>query len=149
MQSTFRWIRARVMCYATENRERVSEMFKTFIGTDEWNEDLVEGELGNVTVIMDAELTRQKPIDEMFARLGQSTVDDIIAELDERIDEDCTFYVRLNKQRAISGSYVVASGGDVISLTCKIASYPAKKELAVDILREYLSSLPRPAPELP
>lgn len=149
MQSTFRWIRARVMCYATEDRERVSEMFKTFIGTDEWNEDLVEGELGNITVIMDAELTRQKPIDEMFARLSQSTVDEIIAELDERIDEECTFYVRLNKQRAISGSYVVASGGDVISLTCKIASYPAKKELAVDILREYLSSLPRSAPELP
>ncbi|MDN5357615.1 MAG: RNA-binding protein [Candidatus Methanomethylophilaceae archaeon] len=149
MQSTFRWIRVRVMCYATENKEKVSEMFKTFIGTDEWNEDVVEGELGNITVVMDAELSRQKPIDEMFAKLGQSTIDGIIDELDERIDEDCTFYIRLDKQKAISGSYIVATGGDVVSLTCKIASYPAKKELAVDILKKYLGSLPRSAPELP
>lgn len=137
------------MCYATENKERISDMFRTFVGTDEWKEDVVEGELGNITVIMDAELTRQKPIDEMFGRLGKATLDRIIEEIEERIDEDCTFFVRLNKQKAMSGTYMVSTGGDVISLTCKVASYPAKRELAIGILREYFSSLPQSAPELP
>lgn len=149
MRPVFRWVRARVMCYATEDRDRIAGVFRTFIGTDEWNEDVVEGELGNITVIMDAEITRQKDIDEIFIRLGDETVDRILSELEDRTDEDCTFYVRLDKQKAVSGSYSVATGGDVISLTCKVASYPAKRELAVDILRNYLSSLPRQAPELP
>ncbi len=149
MQPVFRWVRVRVMCYATEDRDRIAEVFRTFIGTDEWNEDVVEGEMGNITVIMDAEITRQKDIDGIFVRLGDETVDRISSELEDRTDEDCTFYVRLDKQKAFSGTYSVATGGDVISLTCKVASYPAKRELAVDILRNYLRSLPRQAPELP
>lgn len=149
MQLTFRWIKARVMIYATEDRERVTKMFSELVGTDEYKEDLVEGELGNITVILEATLTKQKEFDHLFGKFELEDVEWILTEVEDRIDEECTFYLRLDKQEAMSESYVIGSGGDVISLTCKVASYPAKRELAIDILKEYLNSLNRSPQELP
>lgn len=149
MQPTFRWIKARVMIYATEDRERVTEMFSELVGTDDYKEDLVEGELGNITVILEATLTKQKEFDRLFGKFEPENIEWIISEIDDRIDEECTFFLRLDKQEAMSASYVIGRGGDVISFTCKVASYPAKRELAINILREYLKSLNQSSQELP
>ena len=149
MQLTFRWIKARVMIYATEDKERVTEMFSELVGTDEYKEDLVEGELGNITVILEATLTKQKEFDRLFGKFELENVEWILTEIEDRINDECTFFLRLDKQEAMSASYVIGRGGDVISLTCKVASYPAKRELAIDNLREYLNSLNRSPQELP
>ncbi len=149
MQPTFRWIKARVMIYATEDRERVTEMFSELVGTDEYKEDQAEGEFGNITVILEATLTKQKEFDYLFGKFEPEDLEWILTEMEDRIDENCSFFLRLDKQEAMSESYVIGRGGDVISLTCKVASYPAKRELAIDILKEYLKSLNRSPQELP
>ena len=130
------------MIYSTEDEDRVTEMFENLIGTDEYEVDVAEGEMGNRTLILEAELTKRKDMDGLFDRLGKDVIEWILDEIEERIDEDCSFFFRLDKQKAMSGEYVIGSGGDVVSFICKVASYPAKRELAIDVLKEYLKSRP-------
>ncbi|HKM09424.1 MAG TPA: RNA-binding domain-containing protein [Candidatus Methanomethylophilaceae archaeon] len=148
MANPFRWIKLRVMIYSTEDRERVTEMFMDLSGTDELEVGIAEGEFGNETLIMEATLTKKRDFSQLFSKLEQDTVESVFSELEERIDDDCTFYFRLDKQRAMSGSYLIGSGGDVVSVTCKVASYPAKRELAIGVMREFFSSL-LPSPQTP
>ena len=132
--------------YSTEDIDRISDMFVELIGTDEYTEEIAEGEMGNITRILEVELTKRKDIDGFFERLGIDVIKWILDEIEERIDEDCSFFFRLDKQEAMSGTYRIGTGGDVISFICKVASYPAKRELAIDVLKGYLNSL-LPDPE--
>ena len=61
--------------------------------------------------------------------------------LSRRIDDDCVFYTRLDKQKAVQGIYAVAHHGDVISITGKVASNPAKKEVAIRNMTEFLQKI--------
>lgn len=140
MRPAFRWIKSRVMIYSTEDEELVTKMFEELVGTDEYEQDIAEGELGNKTLILEANLSRRRDIDGLFDRLGEDVIRWILDEIEERIDEDCSFFFRLDKQKAVTGEYVIGSGGDVVSFICKVASYPAKRELAIDVLKKYLNS---------
>ena len=140
MKPAFRWIKSRVMIYSTEDEELVTGMFEELVGTDEYERDIAEGELGNETLILEANLTRRRDIDGLFDRLGEDVIKWILDEIEERIDEDCSFFFRLDKQKAVTGEYAIGSGGDVVSFICKVASYPAKRELAIDVLKKYLNS---------
>ncbi len=144
MKPAFRWIKSRVMIYPTEDEDRVSEMFEELVGTDEYEKSTAEGEMGNDTLILEATVTRRRDIDQLFDRLGDNVIKGILEEIEERIDDECSFFFRLDKQAAMSGEYTIGAGGDVISFICKVASYPARRELAIDVLKEYLNSLQAP-----
>lgn len=142
MKPAFVWVKSRVMIYSTEDADRISNMFMELTGTDEYTEEVAEGELGNITRILEVNLTKKKDIDGLFERLGGEVIDWISDEIEERIDEDCSLFFRLDKQDAMSGMYRIGAGGDVVSFICKVASYPAKRELAIDVLKDYFNSLP-------
>ena len=78
-----------------------------------------------------------------LARLEQRRSLDRLLEIaeDNRIDEDCVFYMRLDKQKAVTGTYEVAHHGDVIAITGKVQSHPARKEVAERVLTDFLSGL--------
>ncbi|MGI5964877.1 MAG: RNA-binding domain-containing protein [Candidatus Methanomethylophilaceae archaeon] len=145
MTETFHWVRVRVFCLATEDKEKISEALGGLVGT-EWTEDICEGEFGNITVIMDCEIKKKKLIDGMFSRIEKKSIERMLDEAEERLDDDCTFYMRLDKQKAVLGTYETGSGGDVISIVCKVASYPSRKELALENLRNYFAGILRDAP---
>ena len=62
------------------------------------------------------------------------------------VDDDCMFYIRLDKQKAVLGTYEVAHHGDVIAVTGKIQSHPARKEVAARTLSEFLAGLGQSEP---
>ena len=97
---------------------------------------------------MDANLTKNKEFATVFRTLGKDIVDQILESIEDRVDDDCVFYVRFDKQKAVCGEYEITHGGDVISLTAKIMSHPARKEVAVGVLRDYLRNLfPQDSPQ--
>ena len=59
--------------------------------------------------------------------------DTFLAELDDRIAEDCSLYLTLDKQAAFRGD---VRQGDGITLRGKVEAYPAKRESAVANARE-------------
>ncbi len=141
MQGTFHWLRIQTFCYATEKEELIHDTMAELVGNDEFDCDIGESEHGNRLIVFKKEMTKQKEFIPLFTNLGKSVADKIISDIDRRIDDDCVFYLRLDKQKAVQGEYKVAHHGDVISITGKVASHPAKKEIAVKNMIEFLNSL--------
>ena len=151
MQAPFHWLRVETFVYATEKEDLVTETFANLAGVEEFNTFDSESEHGNRMLILQAMMTHRKEQQGVFTRLGEELAKEIYDDAPEKIDEDCVFYIRLDKQKAVCGEYAVAHHGDVISITGKIASNPARQEVAVRNLREFLRdlfpSLPQQEPE--
>lgn len=140
--SAFHWIRVQTFCYATERKELLEETMETLLGdADEYSEDESVGEHGNVMTILEAKLTHQRQYRKLFADLGEDVRSWIVSDIENRIDEDCVFYIRLDKQKAVQGVYEPAHHGDVIAITGKVQAHPARKDVAVRTLTEFLTGL--------
>lgn len=144
--TTFHWIRVQTFCYATERKELLEEVMEELLGDAEYSEELTESEHGNTMTILEARLTKQRQYRELFERLGPDIRSWILEDMDNRVDDDCMFYVRLDKQKAVLGTYEVAHHGDVIAVTGKIQSHPARKEVAARTLSEFLAGLGQSEP---
>ncbi len=144
--TTFHWIRVQTFCYATERKELLEEVMEELLGDAEYSEELTESEHGNTMTILEARLTKQRQYRELFERLGPDIRSWILEDMDNRVDDDCMFYIRLDKQKAVLGTYEVAHHGDVIAVTGKIQSHPARKEVAARTLSEFLAGLGQSEP---
>ena len=144
MQATFHWLRIETFIYATEKEDLVRETFANLVGTDEFDTEVSEGEHGNRMLILQRMATKQKDMNLVFSNLGKDILEQLVDDVDNRIDDDCVFYTRLDKQKAVCGEYAVAHHGDVISITGKVASNPAKKEVAVKNFTAFIDSLLSP-----
>ena len=141
MQVTFHWVRVQTFCYATEKRELLEETMTELLGTDEFQEDISEGEHGNIMTILETRLTKQREFNSLFKKLGPEICQWILDDIDNRIDEECVFYMRLDKQKAVQGIYEVAHHGDVVAITGKVQSHPARKDVAVRVMSDFLTGL--------
>ena len=134
-------MRVQTFCYATEKRELLEETMTELLGTDEFQEDISEGEHGNIMTILETRLTKQREFNSLFKKLGPEICQWILDDIDNRIDEDCVFYMRLDKQKAVQGIYEVAHHGDVVAITGKVQSHPARKDVAVRVMSDFLTGL--------
>ncbi|MCL2608053.1 MAG: exosome protein [Methanomassiliicoccaceae archaeon] len=141
MANVFHWVKIRMFCYATEDEEKLHEVMKNISGTEDFHAEMSDGHHGNSMVILSSEMKNNGECKKLFKRLGKDTVSRITDELDKRIDDDCTFYLRLDKQAAVSERYETAHHGDVISVTCKIVAHPARKEIAVKNMKKFLDEI--------
>lgn len=130
-----------MFCYSTEDIDILKDIMETLTAGNNLNEDITEGHHGNTIVILDSEITKDRDAKQLFSNLGRDMIERLLEELDDRVDDDCTFYLRLDKQKAVLGEYVPGRKGDVISITAKIVSHPARKNIAVENLRKFLSDL--------
>ena len=141
MASTFHWIKVKTICYATEDEDLLCRMTSGLSGIEELDIDVSEGLHGNPITVIDATLNKNKQYTTLFQNLGEDIIREILAGLEEKVDDDCILYVRLDKQKAVCGEFSIAHGGDVVSVTAKIMAHPARKEVAVETIREFLQSL--------
>ncbi|MCL1811500.1 MAG: exosome protein [Methanomassiliicoccaceae archaeon] len=144
MQGTFHWFRINVFCYATENEELIHDVMAELLGTDEFECDVSNSEHGNRILVLSGELSKDKEIIPVFLKMGKDVADELKACLEERIDDECVFYLRLDKQELVQGRYIPAHHGDVLSVTGKITSHPARKAIAVEKMAAFLNSLEFP-----
>jgi len=141
MQVTFHWIRVQTFCYATERQALLEDTLTELLGDIEFEEEITESEHGNTMMIMETRITKQREFTELFAKLGNDILDYILDDIDNRVDEDDMFYLRLDKQKAVQGVYEVAHHGDVISIFGKVQAHPAKKDVAVKVLSDFISDI--------
>jgi len=135
----FHYVDLRAFCYATEDEKRVTEALETFL-PEETDLQRVEneGHNGDRIVTLSARLENADDVRHVLDRFGDLDADArerLREELDDRIDDNCAFYVTLDKQAAFRGSVEL---GDGITLRGKVEAYPAKKERAVENAREAL-----------
>ena len=149
MASTFHWVRVKAICYATEDEDLICDTVSELTGSEELDIDISEGLHNNPLTVVDVSLTKNKEYATLFANLGEDIIRQILEDLEQRIDDDCVFYMRLDKQKAVGGVYEISHSGDVISITAKIVAHPAKREIAVENAKAYLTRMVLPSGQGP
>jgi RNA binding exosome subunit len=144
----FHYVDLRTFCYATEDEKRVEAALGHFL--PERDEDdprdpvelervETEGFNGDRIVVLSTRLERADDVRHVLSVLaGADEFDRVLDELDERVDDNCSLFLHLDKQAAFGGRTEL---GDGISLRAKVEAYPAKKETAVENAREAFADL--------
>jgi RNA binding exosome subunit len=129
------YVDLRAFSYVTEDEQRVADALALFL-PDEFEVDRVEseGHYGDPIVVLSARVESGRALDavlEGVAALPASARERVAGELDERVDEDCSFYLSFDKQAAANGTVQLGEG---IAFRAKVESYPAKRERAIEAI---------------
>jgi len=136
----FHYVDLRTFCYATEDEKRVEQALRRLLPEEfeiERNENV--GHHGDRIVVLSARVERADDVRyvlEQLTELGE--FDRLESELDDRVDDNTSLFLRLDKQAAFKGDVRLGEG---ITLRAKIEAYPAKREIAVENARETLQDL--------
>ncbi|WP_299236774.1 RNA-binding protein [Natronomonas sp.] len=136
----FHYVDLRAFCYATEDEKRVETALRTFLPEDtEIERESNEGHHGDRILVLSVRLERADDIRYVLSRLAElGSFDRLMAELEDRIDDNCAFFIQLDKQDAYRGEVGL---GDGLMLRGKVEAYPAKRERAIETAREALAAL--------
>jgi RNA binding exosome subunit len=157
------YVDLRAFCYATEDEKRVEGALRTFVpgpdspdsdgdggddsgggnGADdefvELDREVTEGFHGDRILVLSVRLDRADQVRYALSKLAEARdFDRLLAELDDRVDDNTAFFVQLDKQAAFRGEVRLGEG---ITFRAKVEAYPAKREKAVENARETLESL--------
>ena len=134
------YVDLRAFCYATEDDQRVEAALRTFLPEGaELDRAESAGHHGDRILVVSARVERADEMRHVLDRLAElDDVDSVVEELDERVDDNCAFYLTLDKQAAFHGEI---RRGDGITFRSKVEAYPAKREKAVANARELFESL--------
>ncbi|MDB2282799.1 RNA-binding protein [Halorubrum ezzemoulense] len=136
----FHYVDLRAFSYATEDVKRVEQALYSLL-PDEVELDRVEnvGHHGDRIVVLSARVETADEMRHVLDRLSElEDLDRVLDELDERVDDNCALFLRLDKQAAFRGDVRLGPG---ITVRTKVEAYPAKKEKAVANACETLSRL--------
>ncbi len=132
---------ARTICHTTEDLDKVRMAMVSAIGDADLKVSRAEGHHGNPMTVIEASVHGQDAVDELFARLPVVDLEQVERSLASRIDDSCYLFLRIEKQAAYKGDIRLSSGEDVVSIRVKVNSFPARREIAERIVREYIDGL--------
>lgn len=137
MSVPFHYLDLRAFRYGTEEESRVEDALRTVLPEDTPIERVEsEGHHGDSIVVLSARVERADEIRLVLDRLREASVLEAVAdELDDRLDDNNSLYVHLDKQAAYEGEVRTGEG---IALRGKVEAYPATREAALDNVREIL-----------
>lgn len=136
----FHYVDLRTFAYATEDEKRVEDALRSFLPEDA-GIDRVEsdGHHGDRIVVLSARIENADGMRHVLDRIAElDDLERVLAELDDRIDDNCALFLRLDKQAAFRGDVRLGPG---ITFRSKVEAYPAKKAAAVENARETLGRL--------
>jgi len=138
-------IEARAYSRVTEVQERVTSSVQSLF-PENLRQKLVismskaEGQVGDtiqvITAILEGQENCEPVIDYVFEQMDSQSRRAIERSLDVRLDEDCIFFLRIDKQAAFLGSMKIAGESDLISTRFHFKHYPRCKRKEVMLLIE-------------
>ena len=136
----FHYVDLRAFSYATEDDERVAAALRTLMPDEAAIErQETEGHHGDQIVVMSTRLERSDGVRHVLSTLaGIEDFEGLLAELDDRVDDDCAFFLQLDKQEAFNGRVAL---GDGLLVRGKVEAYPADRERAVETAETALRDL--------
>ena len=138
----FHWVEVRAYCHATEDEEKVLAAMRTVLPEAEVKREPLAGHFGNPLVRLAARAENAPGIKEVWRRIVAALgKDEVARDLEDRIDEDLVYHLRLDKQAAFLGRIERSASGDILDLRAKVAAYPKKPEVAARAVREFLEAL--------
>lgn len=147
-EMTLHSLRFRAFCQATEDEEKVAQALLFASGAEEQDLERTKcvGYHGNPILLLEVVVTKGKMVKNVFLRLSLENRSELLRTIEDRVDEDCTFYFRLDKQEAFSRRMFLGERedeNDVIAVHGKVKTYPKTRDGALEVIREFLASIDR------
>ena len=93
--------------------------------------------------IITVHLTKERHTSAVLSNLNKKLSDEqkelLLKQLESRLDHNLHFFIRLDKDKLIEGTYWITDGGNCFHMKIALAAYPHKREIAKKMLTEYLS----------
>jgi RNA binding exosome subunit len=138
----FHYVDLRAFCYVTEDEQRVAGALRALLPEEtEIERAESEGHHGDRILVLSARVETADAVRTVLssvADLEDAELRAVREQLDERVTENCTFFLTLDKQAAFRGEVAL---GDGITLRAKVEAYPAKQPAAVENAREAFEAL--------
>ena len=141
MGGAFSSMHGRVLCHTTERLDRVEKAIAEVFGGGELERKHTLGHHGNEIVVIETSTSSDDCALALFERLDSEELEALIETLEERIDESCNLFLRIDKQRAFLGELRLAEDDDVVAIRMKVRAFPAKKASAVKVVSELLKEI--------
>ncbi|MBO6110858.1 MAG: RNA-binding protein [Methanobrevibacter sp.] len=130
-------IKFRVFVYENEDVDELSQAILNILPEAEIEAEDAEGLTEDKIIILSGTVSKKRYTKEFFNLLLESVdLDKLNDDLERKMDEKGNWFLRFDKEDAIDEKMTIKDSGDSIHLKIKIAAYPAKKEIAVDKVRE-------------
>jgi len=119
---------------ATESDDRVKTALSLFLFDNEACPTQTEGHFGNPITILEGKDKGKdcaRFMDLVKSNLCEDELETLKNERCERIDDDCCFHIRFDKQAAYEGKVKIATTSDAIVAKIKLKAFPANREKAI------------------
>ena len=129
----------RAFVYGTENKEKVLESIKTLFPNSSPQCESTEGYYKNPVLILSSKIDNKNEIKDFVKKISTlkgPAKKKALHQLENKMDDFGNLFLRFDKQRAYLGDLKIVEHGDSIHLKIKIAAYPAKKKVALEIARK-------------
>ncbi len=131
----------RAFVASTEDDEKVRGALSLFVPPKSISEIRAVGHYGNEILILSSALKKKEGL-KFFDRLRETLPENEMArlrrEIDLRVDEECNFHFRLDKQAAYEGEFRMTDSGDAVLVSAHLESYPARREKALKVAGDLL-----------
>lgn len=141
-------VRLTTFIHATEDEDKVLEAIGTLIPEEVDEEDVIfdiaetSGYFGNPIKVVNVEIKRSKAVRAFLSELRELLSEGdrryLLENLDEKVDEEGTLYIRFSKQKAYLGELEIDEGEDVIQVRIKVKAFPMRKEAVIKAVKEWL-----------
>ena len=130
-------IKFRAFVYEHESIDEISQAILNILPEAEIEAEEAEGLLEDKIIILSGTVSKKRYTKTFFNTLLEWTdLDKLNEDLERKIDEKGNWFLRFDKEDAFDEIWTIKDSGDSIHLKVKIAAFPAKKQIAVDKVRE-------------
>ena len=77
-------------------------------------------------------------VEVIFGNLEKNEIKKIYDQIESRLSDDGSFYMRLDKQSLLDKSFILTEDGDCFHIKIKTAGYPAKRQIFITTIKKIL-----------
>ncbi len=130
-------IKFRAFVYENESADEINQSILNILPEAEIEAEEAEGLLEDKIIILSGIVSKKRYTKTFFNTLLENTdLDKLNKDLERKIDDKGNWFLRFDKKDALDEKWTILDSGDAIHLKVKIAAFPAKKEIAIDKVRE-------------
>ena len=135
-------IKFRAFVYEDEDVDEVSQAILNILPEAEIEAEEAEGMLENKILILTGVVSKKRFTKAFFNTLLEGVdLDKLNDDLERKMDEKGNWFLRFDKADALDEKWTILDSGDAIHLKVKVAAFPAKKQIAVDKVREAILNI--------
>lgn len=134
-------IRYRLFVYENEDEERLIQGLKNFLPIGKPDREIAEGMFEDEILILSGKIDKKKETKEFLKSIlamDKESIGKLTNDFEKKVDENGNLFLRFSKDAVCNDNLEICDTGDSIHFKIKIAAYPTKKEVVINLLNDFL-----------